>query len=275
MDRNEATLTLIGGPTVLIELDGLRLLTDPTFDAPGEYQGGVLLKKTAGPALSAAGVGAVDAVLLSHDQHFDNLDRGGRAFLEKAKVTFTTSVGATRLSGGSRGLAPFETATIEGEGGAKLFITATPARHGPVGIEPLTGEVVGFLIGRRQPGDAIYVTGDTVWYEGTAEVARRYQPKLVIAFAGAAEPRGAFDVTMDSNDVIETAHAFPGATIIGVHNHGWGAFHRRPRRPRRRLRHAWHREPAGDAGDGQGDAVWLVAAVTDCGYQSIKGAQMT
>jgi len=68
------------------------------------------------------------------------------------------------------------------------------------------------------------VTGDTVWYEGTAEVAKRYQPKLVIAFAGAAEPRGAFDVTMDSNDVIETAHAFPGATIVGVHNHGWAHF---------------------------------------------------
>src|SRR5262249_41092703 len=78
--------------------------------------------------------------------------------------------------------------------------------------------------GRREPGDAIYVTGDTVWYEGTAEVARRYRPKLVIAFAGAAEPRGAFDVTMDANDVIETAHAFPLATIVGVHKHGWAHF---------------------------------------------------
>jgi L-ascorbate metabolism protein UlaG (beta-lactamase superfamily) len=36
----EATLTLIGGPTVLIELGGFRLLTDPTFDAPGRYQRG-------------------------------------------------------------------------------------------------------------------------------------------------------------------------------------------------------------------------------------------
>jgi hypothetical protein len=65
MDNLETTLTLIGGPTVLIELDGVRLLTDPTFDPPGEYLGGVLLKKTAGPALSAEQVGPVDAVLLS------------------------------------------------------------------------------------------------------------------------------------------------------------------------------------------------------------------
>ena len=81
MDRSETTLTLIGGPTVLIELDGLRLLTDPTFDPPGEYPGGVLLKKTAGPALTAEQVGPVDAVLLSHDQHADNLDHGGARFL--------------------------------------------------------------------------------------------------------------------------------------------------------------------------------------------------
>ena len=32
-----ATITLIGGPTALIELNGFRLLTDPTFDGPGEY----------------------------------------------------------------------------------------------------------------------------------------------------------------------------------------------------------------------------------------------
>src|SRR5262249_39384798 len=31
-------ITLIGGPTTLIEANGFRLLTDPTFDAPGEYK---------------------------------------------------------------------------------------------------------------------------------------------------------------------------------------------------------------------------------------------
>jgi L-ascorbate metabolism protein UlaG (beta-lactamase superfamily) len=224
MDNLETTLTLIGGPTVLIELDGVRLLTDPTFDPPGEYQGGVLLKKTAGPALTAEQVGPVDAVLLSHDQHFDNLDHGGRTFLARAKTTFTTEVGAARLTGNSKGLKPFETATIEGASGARLFITAAPARHGPPGIEPLVGEVIGFLIGRREPGDAIYITGDTVWYDGTAEVAKRYQPRLVVAFAGSAETRARFHLTMDSNDVLEAAHAFPAATVVGVHNHGWAHF---------------------------------------------------
>jgi L-ascorbate metabolism protein UlaG (beta-lactamase superfamily) len=68
------TLTLIGGPTVLIDAAGFRLVTDPTFDAPGEYQlSYVTLTKTSGPALAADAIGEVDAVLLSHDQHSDNL----------------------------------------------------------------------------------------------------------------------------------------------------------------------------------------------------------
>jgi hypothetical protein len=92
----------------------------------------------------------------------------------------------------------------------------------------MIGDVIGFLIGRDEPGDAIYVTGDTVWYDGTAEVAKRYRPKLVIAFAGSAEPRGRFHMTMDANDVIETAHAFPGATVVGVRNHGWAHFAESP-----------------------------------------------
>lgn len=74
------------------------------------------------------------------------------------------------------------------------------------------------------PGDAIYVTGDTVWYEGVAEVARRFRPRLVILFAGAAKTRGSFHLTMDSNDAIEAAHALPDAQIIAVHTEGWTHF---------------------------------------------------
>jgi L-ascorbate metabolism protein UlaG (beta-lactamase superfamily) len=74
-------VTLIGGPTVLIEAAGFRLVTDPTFDAPGEYQlSYVTLTKTSGPALPADAIDAVDAVLLSHDQHSDNLDRSGSSW---------------------------------------------------------------------------------------------------------------------------------------------------------------------------------------------------
>jgi len=219
----EVALTLIGGPTVLIEMAGLRFVTDPTFDQPGLYHGGVTLEKTSAPALSAGKVGRVDAVLLSHDQHFDNLDHGGRAFLAQARTTFTTPVGAARLGGAAVGLEAWRSRIFQGENGA-VHVTAAPARHGPVGIEPISGEVAGFLIGIAEPGDALYFAGDTVWYEGVAEVARRYKPKLVILNTGSAEPRGKFHVTMDANDAIEATHAFPQAKIAAIHNEGWRHF---------------------------------------------------
>ena len=75
---------------------------------------------------------------------------------------------------------------------------------------------------RTQPGDLIYITGDTLWFEGTADVARRFSPKVVVLYTGAAEPRGRYRMTMGSEDALEAAHAFPTATLVSVHNEGWG-----------------------------------------------------
>jgi L-ascorbate metabolism protein UlaG (beta-lactamase superfamily) len=222
MAASTLTLTLIGGPTALIEFDGMRLLTDPTFDPPGLYQEApVRFEKTSGPALSVEEIGALDAVLLSHDHHFDNLDHAGRAMLPSVPVIYTTNAGAARLGGQALGFAPFETRTLEARNGKRLFVTATPARHGPVGIEPYSGDVVGFALGVDQPGDLIYITGDTLWFHGTAEVANRFSPKVVALYTGAAEPRGRFHMTMGSEDALEAANAFSDATLVAVHNEGW------------------------------------------------------
>ncbi|HML08194.1 MAG TPA: MBL fold metallo-hydrolase [Xanthobacteraceae bacterium] len=220
-----ATITLIGGPTALIEVGGFRLLTDPTFDPPGEYKlPHVTLKKTSHPALSPQAIGRVDAVLLSHDQHADNFDHSGRAFAMQAPRLFTTFAGAKRLGGVAEGLAAGDSRELRKADGAALTITATPARHGPAGIEPLAGDVIGFVLSIGGGTRPIYITGDTVWYDGVAEVARRFRAGLVLLFAGAAKTRGAFHLTMDANDAIETAHAFPDATIVPVHYEGWAHF---------------------------------------------------
>lgn len=225
MAQQDLKLTLIGGPTVLIEYGDLRLLTDPTFDPPGLYkETPVRFEKTSGPALPAEDIGRIDAVLLSHDQHFDNLDNSGRAMLPTAGRTYTTKAGAERLGGNAAGLAPFETCRVERPSGDRLFVTATPARHGPIGIEPISGDVVGFALGIERPGDLLYVTGDTVWFDGTAEVARHFSPRVVLLFTGAAEPRGRFHMTMGSEDALEAAHAFPRAKLVAAHNEGWVHF---------------------------------------------------
>jgi L-ascorbate metabolism protein UlaG (beta-lactamase superfamily) len=68
----------------LIEVAGWRVLTDPTFDPPGQkyaFGWGTSSIKLAGPAIPAAELGSLDAVLLTHDHHADNLDPAGRALL--------------------------------------------------------------------------------------------------------------------------------------------------------------------------------------------------
>lgn len=232
MPHDTVTVTLIGGPTLLIEVAGLRLLTDPTFSPPGDFpSGSIMLTKLTGPAMTPGAVGHIDAVLLSHDQHPDNLDPAGRALLATADHVFTTVAGAQRLMSANppltqvEGLAPWQSRDIATADGGVVRVTATPARHGPSGIEAVVGDVIGFVLTvDDQPERAIYITGDTVWYEGVAEVARRFDPSLVVAFAGAAQTRGAFSLTMTADDAVETARDFAHATILPVHHQGWAHF---------------------------------------------------
>ena len=94
-------IRVIGGPTTVIEIGGLRLMTDPTFDDPGDYQlgPGLVLSKTRRSPIGPNEVGSVDAVLLSHDQHPDNLDQSGRAYLAEVPLVLTTPSAAARLAG--------------------------------------------------------------------------------------------------------------------------------------------------------------------------------
>ena len=93
----------LGGPTAILEIGGLRLLTDPTFDPPGDYPiGGRKLTKTLGAVAGPAEIGTVDAVLLSHDQHPDNLDHEGRKYVSGAPLVLSTPAPA-RQGGAGRG----------------------------------------------------------------------------------------------------------------------------------------------------------------------------
>ncbi|MEO6315244.1 MAG: MBL fold metallo-hydrolase [Chitinophagaceae bacterium] len=222
MNKISIKVTYIGGPTAIFEIGGLRIMTDPTLDPAGNtYHSGPLVhEKIKGPVTTD--IGNIDIVLLSHDQHFDNLDNGGRLLLQKVPKTYTTMTGADRLKGTSVGLTTWQTVSIPAPDGTIINITSTPARHGPAGIEPLQGEVTGFLLSVEGDGSQqIYITGDTTFYEGVEEVARRFDPQYVFLFAGAAQVRGPFNVTMGTNDAMDTAIAFPKAVIIPLHYEGW------------------------------------------------------
>jgi L-ascorbate metabolism protein UlaG (beta-lactamase superfamily) len=225
--ERELGLTYVGGPTAILEVAGLRLITDPTFDSAGsEYPTKVyVLRKTDDPAVTPDDIGPVDAVLLSHDHHADNLDLRGRASLAAARRVITTAAGAERLQGSAIGLAPWESVEVPCADGRTLVITATPARHGPADGD--RGPVIGFAIAfADSPRRVVYVSGDTVWYDGVADVARRFDVRLAVLFMGAARVAavGPAHLTMTATEGVEAARAFADADIVPLHFEGWEHF---------------------------------------------------
>jgi L-ascorbate metabolism protein UlaG (beta-lactamase superfamily) len=200
----DVRLTHIGGPTVLIEVGGWRLLTDPTFDAPGRryrFGWGTGSRKLAGPALTPEELGPLDAVLLSHDHHDDNLDPAGRALLPSAGLVITTESGARRLGGGARGLTDWQTTKV-----GPIEITATPCRHGPPLSHPLVGDVIGFsLRWEGQEHGALWISGDTVLYPGVREVATRIDVGTALVHLGGVQfpVTGPLRYTMTASQAVE------------------------------------------------------------------------
>jgi L-ascorbate metabolism protein UlaG (beta-lactamase superfamily) len=218
-------ITFSGGPTALLELGGVRLLTDPTFDPPGDHSiGERVLVKTEDSVLTEEALGAVDAVLLSHDQHPDNLDDRGRAYLATVPLTLITPSGATRLGGTARGLAPWDSTRV-----GPLTVTAVPALHGPEGASRLTGDVTGFVL----TGDGlptVYVSGDNASVDLVREIAARFRVDIAVLFAGAART-ALFDgapLTLTSADAVEAAKVLDAAQVVPLHFRGWQHFSEGP-----------------------------------------------
>jgi hypothetical protein len=104
-NRQPLGISVLGGPTTVVDLGGWRFVIDPTFDDPGEHG---YLTKTAGPAIDPSALGSVDAVLISHDEHLDNLDAQGRRFALAAPRILTNPGAAQRLGPRAQGLAQWE-----------------------------------------------------------------------------------------------------------------------------------------------------------------------
>ena len=227
---SDLRITHIGGPTTLIETGGWRLLTDPTFDAPGRryaFGWGTSSRKLAGPAVPASELGRIDAVLLSHDHHGDNLDPAGRALLPAAGVVVTTAAGAKRLGGAARGLAPWETTRLEAPGRPAIEVTATPCRHGPPLSHPLVGDVVGFALRwEGQERGALWISGDSVLYDGLRSVAGRVPVDIALLHLGGVQfpITGPLRYTMTARDAVALCELLRPRVVIPVHYEGWKHF---------------------------------------------------
>lgn len=219
-------ITYVGASTALIEVAGLRLLTDPVFDPPGgrySFGLGTASRKLTGPSVTADAIGAMDAVLLSHDQHADNLDGAGRDLLPRATRVLTTQRGAARLGGNARGLAPWTRFDLDAQG-TRVRVVATPARHGPPLSRPIVGDVIGFLLtwdGQRH--GALYLSGDTVWFKGMAEVARRFRVGTFVPYLGGARfaISGRARYTLTGRAAVRATEALSPRAVVPLHYEGW------------------------------------------------------
>jgi L-ascorbate metabolism protein UlaG (beta-lactamase superfamily) len=175
------------------------------------------------PALALDALPPLDAILVSHHQHADNFDRGGSRLAAKSPLVLTTPRAAAHLKGSAKGLKPFEAVELR-VGQTPVLVTATPARHGPPLSLPLVGPVIGFVLewdGQRH--GAVYVSGDTVWYPGTAEVAKRFKIGTAFLHLGAAGFLG-LRFTMDAAEGAKAARALDAKTVIPIHAEGWTHF---------------------------------------------------
>jgi L-ascorbate metabolism protein UlaG (beta-lactamase superfamily) len=156
--RVATTVRLIGGPTLVIGVGGLRLLTDPAAGRPGPIDGG-----------------PIDVVLLSREV------RDGHELLAQVPLVLTTSGCTERLGRSARALPPWYHLSLPRPDGGELRITGVPARPEP-------GEVTGFVLsGVDTP--TIYLSGGNVSVDVAEEVARRCAPiDIALLSAGAPQP---------------------------------------------------------------------------------------
>jgi len=215
------TATYVGTATVLLRIGELTVLTDPALDpAPAEYPAARPLRRTTGPALTADQLPAVDLVLLSHDQHADNLDHAGREVLGRASAVLTTPEAAERLGGRADGLAPWESRRITA-GATTVTVTATPARHGPAGTEPVTGPVTGFVV--EHDGGTLYISGDTVRHEALTEIAERFTVDTAFLHLGDAHFPSTGDraFSMSAAEGAELTRTLGARTVVPLHFDSW------------------------------------------------------
>lgn len=221
------SVTYVGGPTAILEYAGHQIVTDPTFDPPRSYAeaGSTTLVKTAGPGIQRTALSAVDAVLLSHHGHKDNLDYEGLELLATGVTTFSTRDAANELFGGGLvGLDSWESAQL-----GPITVTAVPALHGPPGSDRFVGVVTGFVL-EADGEPTVYVSGDNASLPLVEQIAGRFPDvDIAVLFAGAARvPEIDAPLTLPAADALAAAKLLGASRVVVLHAEDWQHFSEGP-----------------------------------------------
>jgi L-ascorbate metabolism protein UlaG (beta-lactamase superfamily) len=204
-------LMLVRNATLLLELEGRRLLVDPALDDAGTRppveNTAPLLRNPLVPLPLRAErlVEGLDAVLVTH-LHRDHLDSTGERLLPRNVPEYCHGTDAERLW--ELGL---DARTIndqfDWEG---VRVARTGGRHSlDASVEPVLGPVSSFVLGD------LYIGSDSVWCEEMADGLRRWRPRVAVVNAGAARFVGSGPISMTAADVAEVAARVP--ITVAVH----------------------------------------------------------
>lgn len=220
--REGLRVSWVGHSTMLIELDGRRVLTDPVFSdraSPFQWLGPLRFSP---PAIEISELPPIDAVLISHD-HYDHLDMDAIRALDRKGVQFLVplGVGAHLEAWGVDPARIEELDWWEETRFAGLTLVCLPARHfsgrrGLAGNRSLWASWA--VIGREA---RVYFSGDTSMTPDFLEIGRRYGPfEIAMIEAAAYNPFWA-DYHLGPEQAVEAFVMLRGRLLVPIH---WGTF---------------------------------------------------
>ncbi|MEV0239224.1 MBL fold metallo-hydrolase [Streptomyces sp. NPDC050674] len=219
----------IGNATVLLSYGPLTLLTDPNFLHRGQYAYlgyGLVSRRLTEPALDVHELPRLDAVVLSH-LHGDHWDRRARRHLDHTVPILTTPHAARRLRAvhgfhRTAGLRTWKALTLQRDG-TQVTVTALPGRHAGHAmlrrmLPPVMGSMLEFGPAGGPPHMRLYVSGDTLLYDGLTEITERFPAAdLAVLHLGGTRLPGGFVVTMDGSQGAELARRLAPRLVLPVH----------------------------------------------------------
>lgn len=211
-------LRLIRHATLVVHIGTHRLVVDPQLDPAGarpavpdtpQPRPNPLVDL---PEPAEAVLAGIDGMLLTH-LHGDHIDETALGLLPRELVVFCQAPDAEHLrTAGFTDARPVQD-ELEWDG---LRVIRVDARHGTGDLADAMAPVSGYvLIAEAEP--VLYVAGDTVWYDGVADVLRTHEPDAVVVNAGGARFTSGDPITMTADDVVEVVRAAPRARVIAVH----------------------------------------------------------
>ena len=124
-----------------------------------------------------------------------------------------------------------------------IEITATPCRHGPPLSHPIVGDVIGFAVRTEgRPNDTIWISGDTVLFDGVRQVADLLAVDVAVLHLGGVRfpVTGPLRYTMTGADAVQLCGLLRPRIAVPVHYEGWSHF----RQGRRAVENEIARAPA-------------------------------